>query len=48
MDAQHSDISFVAGNERVAEGIRIMREGNVKINPGCDNQYGKVFLFEKE
>lgn len=47
IDAEYADIVSVSGNERVAEGVRRMREGKVKIQPGCDNQYGKISLFEE-
>lgn len=34
--------------ERVAEGINRVRQGKVKITPGHDGEYGKIFLFSEE
>ncbi len=33
---------------RVAEGIEKMRNGNIKIRPGYDGEYGLINLFDKE
>ncbi len=46
-DAPISDIQSITG-ELVAEGIRRMRKGEVKIAPGYDGEYGKVNLFSPE
>jgi len=35
-------------DSQVAEGIKRMREGKVKIKPGFDGEYGKIQLFEEE
>lgn len=37
-------ISMVAG-EKIAEGIKRVREGNLKIEPGYDNTYGVVKIW---
>lgn len=34
-----------AGVERIAEAVRRMREGRVKIKPGYDGEYGEVSIF---
>jgi PHP family Zn ribbon phosphoesterase len=39
-------IAMVAG-DKVAEGIRRVREGKLTIEPGFDNTYGKVTIFDK-
>ena len=39
-------IAMVAG-DKVAEGIRRVREGHLTIEPGFDNTYGKVTIFDK-
>jgi DNA helicase-2/ATP-dependent DNA helicase PcrA len=43
-DAPIADIAG-AGGEVVAEGIRRMRKGEVKINPGFDGEFGTIELF---
>jgi len=35
-------------NPKVVEGIRLMREGKVRISPGYDGVYGKISLFEEK
>lgn len=35
-------------DERIIEGIKIMRSGKVKILPGFDGEYGKINIFGKE
>ena len=35
------------GQALVAEGIRRMRTGRVRIDPGYDGEYGRVHLFEE-
>lgn len=37
-------ISMTAG-EKIAEGVKRVREGKLKIEPGFDNTYGKVKIF---
>ena len=32
---------------RIVEGIKRVREGNLKITPGFDGEYGKVEIFSK-
>lgn len=43
-DAKLSDIKALGG-DLLAEGIKRMREGKVKIAPGYDGEYGKISLF---
>ncbi len=40
-------ISMVAG-ERIARGVKKVRVGNIHIEPGYDNTYGKVSIWEDE
>lgn len=40
-------ISMTAG-EKIAEGVRRVREGKLKIEPGFDNTYGIVKIFSDE
>ncbi len=42
-----TDIATVAG-ERIADGVRKVRKGEVVIEPGFDGEYGKVTLWGKE
>jgi len=35
-------------DSQVAEGIKRMREGKIKIKPGFDGEYGKIQFFEEE
>jgi DNA helicase-2/ATP-dependent DNA helicase PcrA len=44
LDAPIADIAD-AGGEMVAEGIRRMRKGEVRINPGFDGEFGTIELF---
>ena len=46
-DIPPAEIEAVAG-PCVAEGIRRMRRGDVKKNPGYDGEYGKIQLLEPE
>lgn len=39
---------FESLSERIAEGIIRMRDGNVKILPGYDGEYGKIEIFGEE
>ncbi|MBI2011218.1 DNA helicase UvrD [Candidatus Daviesbacteria bacterium] len=41
------EIAKVAG-EKVAEGVKRVREGKLKIKPGFDNTYGVVKIWDKE
>ncbi len=47
LDAPVADIADVAG-ERVADGIRRMRRGDVAVEPGYDGRYGAVRLWPDE
>jgi uncharacterized protein (TIGR00375 family) len=38
----------MAAGEKVAEGVRRVREGQVKIEPGYDNTYGIVKIFDEK
>lgn len=42
------DLIAMGGGEKLAEGIKRVREGKVKIEPGYDNTYGKVEIFSEE
>ncbi len=46
MDVPLADIQAVAG-DRMAEGIRRMRAGEVSIAPGYDGEYGTVAIFDR-
>lgn len=46
-DTSIEDLSRFS-HPKVVEGIKKMREGRVKINPGYDGVYGKVSLFGEE
>ncbi len=35
-------------NEKIIEGIRMVREGKVKVVPGYDGVYGKIEIFPKQ
>jgi uncharacterized protein (TIGR00375 family) len=47
LDAEIEDIKKASSN-RIAEGIRRMRAGELIIKPGFDGQYGKVEIFSEE
>lgn len=46
MDVKVGDIGVVA-DPRIAEGVRRMKDGELKIEPGYDGEYGKVKIFEE-
>jgi len=46
-EAPLEDIARHAG-ERIAEGIRRLRSGQVDIQPGYDGEYGKIRLFDAQ
>lgn len=44
MDVKVEDLESFAG-KRIAEGIKRVRDGNLKISPGYDGEYGVVKIF---
>jgi uncharacterized protein (TIGR00375 family) len=47
LDADLNQISE-ASDGRIAEGVRRVRAGELKIKPGFDGEYGKVEIFSRE
>jgi uncharacterized protein (TIGR00375 family) len=47
LEADLKDIKMTAG-DRIAEGIKRMRENKVYISPGYDGEFGKIKLFGDE
>ena len=48
LEVSEKEIKLVA-DPRIAEGIKRVRNGQVKIHPGFDGEYGKIKIFgEKE
>jgi len=47
MDVPLEDLGRAA-HPRVVEGIRRMREGRVRIEPGYDGEFGRIHLFFEE
>jgi uncharacterized protein (TIGR00375 family) len=48
LDVSYEEIKRVAYDEYLAEAIRRMRVGELKIKPGYDGVYGEVRIFEKD
>ena len=46
-DISENELKSVA-DPRVAEGIKRVREGKVKIRPGYDGEYGEISIFDDE
>jgi len=46
LDAPIDEIEQIV-DSKIAEGIKRMREGNVKIEPGYDGEFGKIKLFDE-
>jgi uncharacterized protein (TIGR00375 family) len=46
MNSSYEEIESVS-NKRIAEGIRNLREGRVKLIPGFDGKYGKVIVLDE-
>lgn len=42
------DLLSMAAGEKVAEGVQRVREGKLSIEPGFDNTYGKVKIWNEE
>ncbi len=42
------DLIAMAAGEKLAEGVKRVREGNLTIEPGFDNTYGKVKIWSGE
>jgi uncharacterized protein (TIGR00375 family) len=47
LDAPIEKIKDVSG-ERMADGIKRMREGKINIRPGYDGEFGKISIFSQE
>jgi len=46
LKAQLADIEKIAG-QRIAEGVKKVRSGDIEINPGYDGEYGKVEIWKE-
>ncbi len=47
LEISDSDLKSIA-DARVAEGIKRVRQGKIKIRPGYDGEYGKISIFNDE
>lgn len=47
LDASLGEVASLCG-AKISEGLKRMREGKVKIEPGYDGEYGKISLFDKD
>ncbi|MDO8581391.1 MAG: endonuclease Q family protein [bacterium] len=45
LDASYDALSPIAGDRRIIEGIRRVREGKLTILPGYDGEYGTIRVF---
>lgn len=48
LDAEIEEIAQVSGSPVIAEAVRRVREGKLRIEPGYDGEYGKLQIFTDE